>query len=141
MIRPVVLLTLAPLLAWSEPVTVEKRCRLEDGSTALLQSASSIDGKRLFLALDGRTEPAFTDMPTSDFVGELKMAECRSGTLVFALNYGSPYTKGVAIRRRRADRQWERIDFAEKAFPQWLLLGGEGMQLVFPNQGTSLRPS
>lgn len=131
-------LSLACGVAWAQPGKIEQRCRLEDGSTVLLRSTSSLDGKLLFLELDGRLEPAFSDMPTSDFVGELKMAVCKSKVLVFALSFGSPYLKGVVIRRRSSDKQPQRIDFAEKALPQWLYLGPGGMRLVLPNQGNEL---
>lgn len=132
------LLALTPLVACAAPTKTELRCRLEDGSIAALQSDRSVDGKRLFVSLDGRTEPAFADMPTTDFVGSLVMAHCQAGALVFAMNYGPPYLKGVVIRRQVGSARLERIDFAEKALPRWLYLGHTGMQLVLPNQGNEL---
>lgn len=110
-------------------------CRMSDGSQSMLQAETTVDGKRLFLTVDGKTDKAFTDMPDTDFVGEVKLRKCVDGVLVFALNYGSPYTKGVALRKNPATHAVERIDFAEKALPRWLYTSATGMSLVVPNEG------
>ncbi|AOK15811.1 MULTISPECIES: hypothetical protein [Burkholderia cepacia complex] len=53
----------------------------------------------------------------------------------FALEYGPPYLKGVAIRRNPQTHRDERIYFAEKALPKWLYLGSQEMLVVIPNIG------
>jgi hypothetical protein len=59
--------------------------------------------------------------------------------LVFAISYGPPYLKGVAIRKNPVSHLIERIDFSEKALPRWLYLNASEMQLVFPNIGYEVR--
>jgi len=110
-------------------------CPLSDGSVASLLSTSSEDGQRLSVKIDNHTETAFTDMPDSDFVGEVAMAKCTGSGLIYAMNYGSPYLKGAFIRRHPGSKVLERIDFAEKALPVSLYLNAQQMRLVIPNNG------
>ncbi|MDI2146261.1 MULTISPECIES: hypothetical protein [unclassified Pseudomonas] len=110
-------------------------CPLSDGSVASLLSTSSEDGQRLSVKIDNHTETAFTDMPDSDFVGEVAMAKCTGSGLIYAMNYGSPYLKGAFIRRHPGSKVLERIDFAEKALPVFLYLNAQQMRLVIPNDG------
>jgi hypothetical protein len=138
----IVHLGIAVLLA-SSPVFAESpkpiiSCLLSDGTRASLLAESSVDGKRLFVNLDKKTQTAFTDMPDADFVGVVVMAKCASSSLVFALNYGSPYSKGVVLRKNPISHSLERIDFAEKALPTYLYLGQKQMRLVFPNIGNEV---
>jgi len=102
---------------------------------ASLLSTSSEDGQRLSVKIDNHTETAFTDMPDSDFVGEVAMAKCTGSGLIYAMNYGSPYLKGAFIRRHPGSKVLERIDFAEKALPVSLYLNAQQMRLVIPNNG------
>ncbi|KVH32176.1 hypothetical protein WT01_18970 [Burkholderia cepacia] len=57
-----------------------------------------MDGDALFVRRGYKTGRAFLDMPETDFVGRIALSRCVGKTLVFALDYGSPYLKGVAIR-------------------------------------------
>lgn len=114
---------------------VVRSCRLEDGSQALLLASHSIDGKRLSLRVNRKLDAAFSDMPDVDFVGEVMLARCIHGALIYALNYGSPYIKGAVIRKRVGAKAIDRINFAEKALPRWLYLGRSDMRLVVPNIG------
>lgn len=74
-------------------------------------------------------------MPQSDFVGRIVLAKCVSSSLIFALEYGSPYMKGVVLRKNPVTHTVEQIDFSEKALPRWLYLGPRQMRLVIPNEG------
>ncbi|MGV2293107.1 hypothetical protein AAHK20_30665 [Trinickia sp. YCB016] len=74
-------------------------------------------------------------MPDTQFVGNVALARCVGGALVFALEYGPPYLKGVAIRRNPKTHADERIYFAEKALPRWLYLSNQEMLVVIPNEG------
>ena len=132
----VALLATGPVFAQSPKPVIN--CLLSDGTRASLLAESSADGKRLFVNLDKKTQPAFTDMPDTDFVGAVVMAKCASSSLVFALNYGSPYLKGAVLRKNPVSHSIERIDFAEKALPRWLYLGQEQMRLVIPNIGNEV---
>ncbi|WP_321799702.1 hypothetical protein [Burkholderia sp. BCC1988] len=117
-------------------------CTLADGSTAILEARShGLDGDELFVQIDDKIERAFLDMPDSDFVGRVVMSKCVGQTLVFALEYGSPYLKGVAIRVNPRTHANERIYFAEKALPRWLYSGDREMLVVMPNtdKGTDKR--
>ncbi|MFJ2709516.1 hypothetical protein ACIOZM_01340 [Pseudomonas sp. NPDC087346] len=110
-------------------------CSLSDGSTASLLACPSNYGQRLFLKIDDHVDTAFTDMPDSDFVGEVVLAKCTASTLIYAMNYGSPYLKGAVLRKSPITGTLERIDFAEKAQPTFLYLRPQQMRLVIPNEG------
>lgn len=114
-------------------------CRLDDQSQVVLQAEPAIDGNRFFLQIDGNVEKAFTDMPDTDFVGTIALATCVDHVLVFAISYGPPYLKGVAIRKNPISHRIERIDFSEKALPRWLYVNASAMQLVIPNIGYEVR--
>ncbi|MHC8326842.1 hypothetical protein [Pseudomonas sp. LB1P83] len=113
-------------------------CPLSDGAIISLLAEANADGQRLLVNFDQKTSHAFTDMPDSDFVGEVVMAKCASSSLIFVMNYGSPYLKGVVLRKNPVSHSIERIDFAEKALPRYLYLGQQQMRLVIPNIGNEV---
>lgn len=111
-------------------------CPMADGTRAVLLAQShGLDGKSLFLQIDGKTTPAFQDMPDTEFVGDVVLARCADKTMVFALNYGPPYLKGIALRKNPISHAEERIYFAEKALPRWLYTSDDQMLIVIPNVG------
>ncbi|MFJ2357025.1 hypothetical protein [Pseudomonas fluorescens] len=110
-------------------------CPLSDGTNATLLASSNEDGQQLFVKMGEHIETAFTDMPDTDFVGEVVLAKCAGTSLIYALNYGSPYLKGAVIRKNPTTAALERIDFAEKALPSLLYLNSQQMRLVIPNEG------
>jgi hypothetical protein len=111
-------------------------CPPADGTRATLKAEPhGDDGDALFVDEAGKTQPAFLDMPDTQFVGNVALARCVGGALVFALEYGPPYLKGVAIRRNPQTHADERIYFAEKALPKWLYLSNQEMLVVIPNEG------
>lgn len=111
-------------------------CELRPGQPAVLKArAHGIEGVSLSTRWQGRDAPAFGEAAGAELVGEVVLAACVQRTLVYALNYGPPYLKGVAWRINPRTRQAERIDFAEKALPAYLDVGPRGMTLVFPNEG------
>lgn len=124
--------------AYAEPPKSILGCSLSDGTQVSLLAESTAEGQRLFLELDQKTQTAFSDMPDTDFVGQVVLAKCTSSSLIFALNYGSPYLKGVVLRKNPLSHSIERIDFAEKSLPRWLYLGQEQMRLVIPNIGNEV---
>ncbi|WP_374401701.1 hypothetical protein [Niveibacterium sp.] len=111
-------------------------CPMADGTRAILLAQShGLDGKSLFLQIDGKTAPAFQDMPDTEFVGDVVLAKCADKTIVFALNYGPPYQKGIALRKNPVSHAEERLYFAEKALPRWLYTSDRDMLVVIPNEG------
>jgi hypothetical protein len=125
--------------ATASPTKTIITCKIsDDGAKASLIAETTIDGNRLYLQFGDQKEKAFTDLPNTDFVGRIAMAKCVKGVLVFAMDYGSPYIKGAAIRLRHNSStpgQRERIDFAEKAMPGWLYVGREQIKIVIRNIG------
>ncbi|WP_213938947.1 hypothetical protein [Pseudomonas sp. dw_612] len=121
--------------AYAQPLKTILTCPLAGNSKVSLLAEPAEDGHRLFVKLDGKTHIAFTDMPQADFIGRIVLAKCVSSSLIFALEYGSPYMKGVVMRKNPVTHSVEQIDFAEKALPHWLYLGREQMRLVIPNLG------
>lgn len=134
-LRFLLILSLVCLPAFAETKKTLLDCPLSDGTTASLLSTSNEDGQRLFVKLNNQTETAFTDMPDSDFVGEIALAKCTGSVLIYAMNYGSPYLKGAVLRKNPDSGTLERIDFAEKALPVSLYLSAREMRLVIPNDG------
>lgn len=120
------------------PSTVVRSCRAGDGSGMTLFAEPTVDGNRFSLQIDGRTAKAFTDMPNADFIGTVALSACVNHVLVFAISYGPPYLKGVAVRKNPTSHAVERIDFAEKALPRWLYLNQAEMRLVIPNIGNEV---
>ncbi|WP_423391940.1 hypothetical protein [Burkholderia sp. LMG 21824] len=111
-------------------------CPLEGGSRITLMAKSrGVDGDSLFVQTKGKIERAFLDMPDTDFVGRIVLSRCVNKTLVFALDYGPPYLKGVAIRQNPKTHVEERIYFAEKSLPRWLYSGRQEMLVIIPNEG------
>lgn len=118
------------------PQRIVMSCPLASRNRVILKAEShGVDGDELFVEADGKTTRAFLDMPESDFVGRIVLAKCIDNTLIFVLEYGSPYLKGVAIRDNPKSHLEERIYFAEKALPRWLYLGDAEMMVVIPNAG------
>ncbi|ALI04335.1 hypothetical protein C1Y08_24970 [Pseudomonas sp. FW306-02-F02-AA] len=136
--RKIWLYTIALLVggpAYAEPIKAILNCPFSDGTHASLLATSTLEGQKLFLKVDGNIQSAFSDMPNADFVGQIVMAKCVASGLIFALNYGTPYSKGVLLRKNPISHATERIDFSEKALPRWLYVGREQMRLVIPNSG------
>jgi hypothetical protein len=111
-------------------------CPLVDGGRITLMAKShGVDGDSLFVQSTGRIERAFLDMPNSDFVGHIVLSKCVNNTLIFSLDYGSPYLKGVAIRKNPRTHDEEHIYFAEKSLPRWLYSDHQEMLVIIPNEG------
>jgi hypothetical protein len=132
---PYLIAALLTTPAYAQPLKTILTCPLAGHSKVSLLAEPAEDGHRLFVKLDGNTHIAFTDMPQEDFIGRIVLAKCVSSTLMFALEYGSPYMKGVVLRKNPVTHSVEQIDFAEKALPRWLYLGPQQMRLVMPNEG------
>lgn len=136
-----VLLLLSLLGYWSAsafaaPRTSLLTCDLGGGKkAALLGESHGIEGQSLFVAIDGNVSKAFPDFPDAEFVGNVVLAKCIDHALVFALNYGPPYLKGMAIRFNSSTSNVESVNSAEKALPTWIFTGSRGMLVVFPNKG------
>lgn len=124
--------------AAAAPLVTVRTCRLDGGDRISLLSERGLEGDRFFLRVNGKVGKAFIDMPEYDFVGTIALATCVDHVLVFAISYGPPYLKGVAVRRNPVSHATERIDFAEKALPQWLYLSPKAMLLVIPNIGNEV---
>lgn len=64
-----------------------------------LLSLRTIDGDTLYLKFRNVITGAFLDTPTKsyDFFGDVVLSQCINGSLIFALEYGSPYIKGCLV--------------------------------------------
>lgn len=51
--------------------------------------------------------------------------------------FGSGYPKGIVLRNNGG--KYERIDFAERAFPEWIYLSQQEMKVFIPNTPTHQR--
>lgn len=111
-------------------------CPLADGDAARVKVASGEDdGVDVLVEIHGKTERAFPDEPAISANNHLVLSACVKGALIFAVDYGPPYRKGMAIRANPATHEIERIHFSEKALPEWLYQDNKTMVLVIPNEG------
>lgn len=135
-VRPTTLsLLLLTATANAAQLTQVRSCPLDDGSRVALLAEPTAEGKRFHLKIDGNIGTAFSDMPDTDFIGAIALAQCVDRSLVFAISYGPPYLKGAVLRKNPVSHRLERIDFSEKALPRWLYVNSKEMQLVIPNIG------
>ena len=113
-------------------------CPQIDGTQIRLLAEPASDGSRYYLEIGGRVDKAFTDMPDADFIGEIVLSKCIRHVLVFAIEYGPPYRKGVAVRKRLTGPGVDRIDFSEKALPLWLYVNSTELKVLIPNYGNEV---
>ena len=130
----VLLLLISATAAAAQPKLL-LACPQADGTQIKLMAEPVSGGNRFYVEIDGRMDKAFTDMPDADFVGEIMLSRCIEHVLVFAIDYGPPYRKGIATRKRLAGAGVDRIDFAEKGLPRWLYVNPRDLMLVIPNLG------
>lgn len=122
--------------AFAAPRTSLLTCDLGSGYKAtLLGEAHGIEGKVLFLDINGNVEKAFLDFPDASLVGNVVLAKCVDHVLVFAMNYGPPYLKGMAVRFNADTSRIEQINFSEKSLPSWIYTNPRSLLVVFPNKG------
>jgi hypothetical protein len=125
--------------AESTPSRTVLSCPLAGGDHVTLKAAAhgftGKEGDDLFVETGAKTGRAFLDMPDADFHGSIALAACIHNTLIFAIDYGPPYLKGVAIRRNPGTRAIERLYFSEKALPHWLFEDDRRMLVIIPNIG------
>jgi len=55
--------------------------------------------------------------------------------MILSGEFTANYVQGFAIRYNTLKKEWERIDFAEKARPQWVYINNQEMMVVIPNIG------
>ena len=134
--------TLSLLLCWTAVQATPQApqaalaCQLGPRHTVVLGvRAQGLAGVSLSTTRRGVTRPAFGERPGEEIVGQLVMKACVNRTLLFAINHGPPYLKGVALRLNPRTQQIDRIDFAEKSLPAYLDVGADGMRLLFFNEG------
>jgi len=102
----------------------------------LLTDDDTVDANQRYqLVLDGKVSPAFAEQSfADDTLTEVKTAQCQYRSQVFAVDFGSPYYKGFAIRYNARAKAMERIDFAEKALPAYLVNAADNFTVVMPNE-------
>ncbi|MDR3391108.1 MAG: hypothetical protein P4L77_05175 [Sulfuriferula sp.] len=120
------------------PLKIISSCQMNDNTQTMLLAKASAEGNRFYLQIDGKLRRAFTDMPNTDFVGDVATTKCDKGLFIFAITYGPPYLKGVVIRKNPVTHIVERIDFAEKALPLLVYFNNDMMRLVIPNLGNEV---
>ena len=139
---PPALWALSLLLCWTTAQATHHgtqamlACQLGHRHTVVLGvRPHGLEGVSLITTRRGVTRPAFGERPGAEIVGHLVMKACVNRTLLFAINHGPPYLKGVAMRLNPRTQQIDRIDFAEKSLPAYLDVGADGMRLLFFNEG------
>jgi hypothetical protein len=55
--------------------------------------------------------------------------------LVISGEFSSNYLQGLALRFNALKGAWERVDFAERARPQFVFVNEDGWSVVIPNRG------
>ncbi|HAX1597372.1 TPA: hypothetical protein J0720_001218, partial [Escherichia coli] len=82
-----------------DKIKIVKTCQLKKNESVQLLSLRTIDGDTLYLKFRNVITGAFLDTPTKsyDFFGDVVLSQCINGSLIFALEYGSPYIKGCLV--------------------------------------------
>ncbi|WP_263140902.1 hypothetical protein [Pseudomonas sp. RIT-PI-AD] len=96
------------------------------------------------LVRDGKADYLYADEdPEEDSRGSSVEIQCAGEdeqVLVLTGEFNSNFLQSVVLRFNSVWGAWERMDFAERAAPEWLYLGQDGMYVVVPNPGRNETP-
>ncbi|MEW9726752.1 hypothetical protein [Escherichia coli] len=117
-----------------------KTCQLKKNESVQLLSLRTIDGDTLYLKFRNVITGAFLDTPTKsyDFLGDVVLSQCINGSLIFALEYGSPYIKGCLVtgweNGFKGKNSPEGFCFAERNIPEAVWFGKNNILIIIRNQ-------
>ncbi|MDK9355126.1 hypothetical protein QQF54_00215 [Lelliottia sp. V106_10] len=102
-----------------------------------LISVKTIDGDTLYLKFRNILTGAFLEPWEDNYltVGDIVLSTCVNNSLVFAINYGSPYLKGCLVTGwNENDNKPESFCFAERNTPEAVWFGQKNILIIIRNQ-------
>ncbi|EFA1765251.1 hypothetical protein HQH75_04065 [Escherichia coli] len=123
-----------------DKIKIVKTCQLKKNESVQLLSLRTIDGDTLYLKFRNVITGAFLDTPTKsyDFFGDVVLSQCINGSLIFALEYGSPYIKGCLVtgweNGFKGKNSPEGFCFAERNIPEAVWFGKNNILIIIRNQ-------
>lgn len=123
-----------PCLA--DSIKTIETCNLKQNEKIQLISVNTIDGDTLYLNFRNIITDAYSD-PGEDNslnVGDIVLSKCINKTLIYAMNYGSPYLKGCLVSAWSEENKPESFCFAEKDLPKSIWFGKEKKLIVIINK-------
>ncbi|ECI4631653.1 hypothetical protein [Salmonella enterica] len=115
-----------------------KDCKLEDGNRVKLISLRTVDGSTPYLIFDNVIVSAFLD--GTIYSGDIILSKCINHSLIFALNYGTPYMKGCLITGLSASTegnyQPNGFCFAERNIPESVWFGEDHTLIIIKNNNS-----
>lgn len=114
-------------------------CELKQGEEIKLLTLKTIDGNTLYLNFRNIITGAFIDnvVASNDFVGDIVFSKCINNSLIFGLEYGSPYIKGCLVTSwgggDKGGIDPGGICFAEKNIPESVWFGANNILIVIKN--------
>jgi hypothetical protein len=121
-----------------------KICDLKQDEKIHLLSLKTIDGDTLYLRFRNIITGAFLDdsKNSHQFFGNIKLSKCVNNSLVFSLEYGSPYIKGCVVtgweNGFKGKNDPEGFCFAEKDLPESIWFGDKNTLIVIRNEISAL---
>ena len=128
------------LPCFADSIKEVKSCTSEQGEEIQLLSLKTIDGDTLYLKFRNIITGAFIDNPSGshDFVGDIAFSKCINNSFIFALEYGSPYTKGCLVNGwgngDKGKNEPEGFCFAERDKPESIWFGKDNILVVIKNK-------
>lgn len=120
----------------SQSIKTIAKCELNSGNVVKLVALNTVDGDRPFLTFENRMFSAFLDTD-SDYYGELVLSKCINHTMIFNLNYGSPYLKGCLVtglkKKHQSSVLFEGLCFSERNTPESIWFGKDETLIIIRN--------
>lgn len=129
------LLFTAPIPCLSGAIKDIQTCKLNNEHEIKLISLQTLDGDTPYITFDNIIVSAFFNL---DIVsGEIILSKCINNSLIFALDYGSPYIKGCLITklkpRTKLEYEPEGFCFAERYIPESVWFGKSNTLVLIKN--------
>lgn len=129
------MLLMLPVFKLSAPIRNIETCKLSEDSYAELVSLQTIDGDAPYLVFGKVIVNTFLDGEITS--GEIVLSECIGHSLIFAVNYGSPYIKGCLItvlkKEMKEEMQPVELCFAERNTPDSVWFGKNATLIIIKN--------
>lgn len=112
----IIILFFCSFFCFADSVGIVKTCKLKQQEKIQLISVKTIDGNTLYLKIRNILIGAFLDSWEGNYltVGDIVLSKCVNNSLVFAINYGSPYLKVCLVTGwNENDNKPESFCFAE----------------------------
>lgn len=130
------MLLIIPFYCFASLTKMVEICELSGGNVVKLVSKQTIDGDTPYFIFRNLMVSAFLD-DENDYSGKIVLSKCINHTLIFVLNYGSPYLKGCLVtginNTPQAKKNYEGLCFSERNSPEAVWFGKDNTLIVIEN--------